>query len=116
MRRIFSLLNQVAVTLEDSKRLQSQMDIAVEAAKQCQEDNQLLKQVSPGQRQQRNFGLWVPFTINAVSCELQALRDEEKAMITNNQQLKLEVEKLKKQVKAADEGEGLPHHHLKSYT
>lgn len=53
MRRIFSLLKQVAVTLEDSKRLQSQMDIAVEAARQCQEDSQLLKQVSPGQRQQR---------------------------------------------------------------
>lgn len=51
MRRIFSLLNQVALTLEDRKRLQSQMDIAVEAAKQCQEDNQLLKRVSPGQRQ-----------------------------------------------------------------
>lgn len=30
-------------------------------------------------------------------------------MTTNNQQLKLEVEKLKKQVKAADEGEGFPH-------
>lgn len=29
-------------------------------------------------------------------------------MTTNNQQLKLEVEKLKNQVKAADEGEGVP--------
>lgn len=109
MRRIFSLLNLVAVTLEDSKRLQSQMDIAVEAAKQCQEDNQLLKRVSPGQRQRCNFSLWVPLTINAVYCELQALLDEEKAMTINNQQLTLEVEKLKNQVKAADEGEGFPH-------
>ncbi|CAG08712.1 unnamed protein product [Tetraodon nigroviridis] len=76
MHRIFSLINQVAVTSEDSKRLQSQMDAAVETAKRCEEDSQLLKR---------------------------ALLDEEKAMTTNNQQLKLEVEKLKNQVKAADE-------------
>lgn len=104
MRRIFSLLNQVAAALEDSKSLQTQIDTAVETAKQCQEDNQLLKRVSKGRR--RNVSLRLPVTVNAVYCQPQALLDEEKAMTNNNQQLKLEVEKLKNQVKAADEGEG----------
>lgn len=39
-------------------------------------------------------------------------------MTINNQQLKTEVEKLKKQIKAADEGEGFPRpvtNHLNSY-
>uniref|UniRef100_H2V2U3 Endoplasmic reticulum transmembrane protein n=1 Tax=Takifugu rubripes TaxID=31033 RepID=H2V2U3_TAKRU len=76
MRRIFSLLNQIAVTLEDNTSLQTQMDSAVRAAQKFQEDNQLLER---------------------------ALLDEEKAMTISNQQLKTEVEKLKKQVKAADE-------------
>lgn len=115
MRRIFSLLNQVAVSLEDSKRLQAQMDIAVEEAKQCQEDNQLLKRVSPGRRQQCNFGPGHPVTINVLYCQLQAILDEENAMTTNNQQLKLEVERLKNQVKAADEGELFPHHSHESH-
>lgn len=107
MRRIFSLLNQVAAALEDSKRLQTQMDTAVETAKQCHEDSQLLKRVSPGRR--RRVNLWPPVAINAVYCHPQALLDEEKAMTTNNQQLKLEAEKLRNQVKAADEGEGFVH-------
>lgn len=47
MRRVVTLLNQVAVTLEDSAGLQAQMDSAVKAAKQSQDDNLLLKQVSP---------------------------------------------------------------------
>lgn len=84
------------------------MDSAVEAAKEFQ-DNQLLKRVSPGQRQRCNFSLCIPVTINAVYCELQALLDDEKAMTTNNQQLKLEVQMLKNLVKAADEGEEFPH-------
>lgn len=49
MRRVVTLLNQVAVTLEDNTGLQAQMDSAVKAAKQCQDDNMLLKQVSPKQ-------------------------------------------------------------------
>lgn len=118
MRRIFSLLNQVAVTLEDNTGLQTQMDSAVRAAQKFQEDNQLLERVSPDQRRQHNFSLLTSCNHNAASCQLQALLDEEKAMTINNQQLKTEVEKLKKQVKAADEGEGFPitvTHHLNCY-
>nr|XP_046250344.1 B-cell receptor-associated protein 29 [Scatophagus argus] len=76
MRRVVTLLNQVAVTLEDSAGLQAQMDSAVKATKQCQDNNLMLKQ---------------------------ALLDEEKAMSAKNQQLKLEAEKLANQVKAAEE-------------
>lgn len=46
MRRVVTLLNQIAVTLEDNTGLQAQMDSAVKAVKQCQDDNLLLKQVS----------------------------------------------------------------------
>lgn len=45
MRRVATLLNQVAVTMEDSAGLQSQIDNAVRAAKQQQEDKLTLKQV-----------------------------------------------------------------------
>lgn len=45
MRRVVTLLNQVAATLENSAGLQGQMDGAVKAAKQHQEDNLRLKQV-----------------------------------------------------------------------
>ncbi|XP_041652159.1 B-cell receptor-associated protein 29-like [Cheilinus undulatus] len=76
MRRIVTLLNQVAVTLEDSAGLQVQMDSAVIAAKQHQEDNLTLKQ---------------------------ALLDEDRAMSAKNQQLKLEAERLAGQVKVAEE-------------
>lgn len=47
MRRVVTLLNQVASTLQDNKGLQAQMDSAVKAANQWKEDNLLLKQVSP---------------------------------------------------------------------
>lgn len=47
MRRVVTLLNQVASTLQDNKSLQAQMDSAVKAANQWKEDNLLLKQVSP---------------------------------------------------------------------
>lgn len=49
MRRVVTLLNQVAATLDDNTGLQAQMDNTVKAAKRCQDDNLLLKQVSPGQ-------------------------------------------------------------------
>uniref|UniRef100_A0A0F8AS02 Uncharacterized protein n=1 Tax=Larimichthys crocea TaxID=215358 RepID=A0A0F8AS02_LARCR len=78
MRRVVTLLNQVAVTLENSAGLEAQMDNAVKAAKQHQDDNLMLKQ---------------------------ALLDEEKSTSAKNQQLKLEVEKLANQVKAAEEGD-----------
>ncbi|XP_075883266.1 B-cell receptor-associated protein 29-like [Nelusetta ayraudi] len=76
MRRVVTLLNQVAATLDDNAGLQAQMDGAVKAAKRCQDDNLLLKQ---------------------------ALLAEEKVMSAKNQQLRSEIEKLEKQVKAAEE-------------
>ncbi|GAA6224026.1 B-cell receptor-associated protein 29-like isoform X1 [Lates japonicus] len=76
MRRVVTLLNQVAITLETSAGLQAQMDTAVKAARQHQEDNRMLKQ---------------------------ALLDDEKSMSAKNQQLKVEVEKLAVQLKAAEE-------------
>lgn len=66
MRRIFSLLTQVAVTLEDNASLQSQVDDTVRAAAQCQEDNQRLKRVSPGRRQGRGPSRRLPASIDAV--------------------------------------------------
>ncbi|XP_035012202.2 B-cell receptor-associated protein 29 [Hippoglossus stenolepis] len=76
MRRIVTLLNQAAVTLESSAGLQAQMDNAVKAAKQHQEDNLMLKQ---------------------------ALQEEENSTSSKNQQLRLEVEELAGQLKTADE-------------
>ncbi|XP_058501783.1 B-cell receptor-associated protein 29-like [Solea solea] len=76
MRRVVTLLNQAAVTLESSAGLQAQMESAVKAAKQHQEDNLLLKQ---------------------------ALLDEENSLSAKNQQLKQEVEKLAGQLKTAKE-------------
>ncbi|XP_040894056.1 B-cell receptor-associated protein 29-like [Toxotes jaculatrix] len=76
MRRVVTLLNQVAVTFENSAGLQAQMDSAVKAAEQHQQDNLRLRQ---------------------------ALLDDEKSMSAKNQQLKLEVEKLTGQLKAAEE-------------
>uniref|UniRef100_A0A668A415 Endoplasmic reticulum transmembrane protein n=1 Tax=Myripristis murdjan TaxID=586833 RepID=A0A668A415_9TELE len=45
MRRVVTLLNQVAITSEESAGLQAQMDNAHKAAKQYQEDSLLLRQV-----------------------------------------------------------------------
>lgn len=45
MRRVVTLLNQIAVTMENSAGLQAQMDSAVKAAKQHEDDNLMLKQV-----------------------------------------------------------------------
>lgn len=76
MRRVVTLLNQAAVTLENSAGLQAQMDNAIKAAKQQQEDNLMLKQ---------------------------ALLEGEESMSAKKQQLKLEVEKQAGQLKAAEE-------------
>ncbi|XP_019934361.1 B-cell receptor-associated protein 29-like [Paralichthys olivaceus] len=76
LRRVVTLLNQAAVTVESSAGLQAQMDNAVKAAKQHQDDNLMLKQ---------------------------ALLDEENSMSSKNQQLRLEVEELAGQLKAAEE-------------
>ncbi|KAK2842459.1 hypothetical protein Q5P01_012659 [Channa striata] len=75
MRRVVTLLNQVAAVLENSAGLQTQMDCAVRAAQQHQEDNLTLRQ---------------------------ALLDEEKSMSAKNEQLKREVEKLAGQLTAAE--------------
>ncbi|XP_039881973.1 B-cell receptor-associated protein 29-like isoform X2 [Simochromis diagramma] len=76
MRRVATLLNQVAVTMEDSAGLQSQIDNAVRAAKQQQEDKLTLKQ---------------------------SFLEKEKSMSAAKQQLKLEVEKMAGQLKTAEE-------------
>lgn len=49
MRRVVTLLNQVAATLDDNAGLHAQMDGAAKATKLCQDDNLLLKQASPVQ-------------------------------------------------------------------
>ncbi|XP_071380288.1 B-cell receptor-associated protein 29-like [Centroberyx affinis] len=76
MRRVVTLLNQVAITSEASAGLQAQMDGANKAAKQYQEDNLTLRQ---------------------------ALLDEEKSMSAKNQHLKKETEKLAGELKAAED-------------
>ncbi|XP_045894360.1 B-cell receptor-associated protein 29-like [Micropterus dolomieu] len=76
MRRVVTLLNQVAVTSENSAGLQAEMDIAIKAAKQHQDDNLMLRH---------------------------ALLDEERSKSAKNQLVKLEVEKLVEQVKASEE-------------
>ncbi|XP_062277079.1 B-cell receptor-associated protein 29-like [Scomber scombrus] len=76
MRRVVTLLNQVADTLANSAGLQAQVDSAVKAAKRSQEDNLKLKH---------------------------AILDEEKSLSAKNQQLKLEVGRLEGQLKAAEE-------------
>ncbi|XP_038560931.1 B-cell receptor-associated protein 29-like isoform X1 [Micropterus salmoides] len=76
MRRVVTLLNQVAVTSENSAGLQVEMDIAIKAAKQHQDDNLMLRH---------------------------ALLDEERSKSAKNQLVKLEVEKLVEQVKASEE-------------
>ncbi|KAM9854360.1 B-cell receptor-associated protein 29 [Aulostomus maculatus] len=89
MRRIVTLLNQVAVTLDNSAGLQAQVDGAVKAAKQHQEDNLTLKK---------------------------ALLDEEKSMLQKEQQLKLEVERLAGQLKAAEEAVHKSHTEVEAMT
>lgn len=55
MRRVVTLLNQVAATLDDNAGLRAQMDGAAKAAKRCQDDNLLLKQASPAQAHLNNI-------------------------------------------------------------
>ncbi|XP_043981993.1 B-cell receptor-associated protein 29-like isoform X1 [Gambusia affinis] len=78
MRRIVTLLNQIAETSVNTAGLQAQMENAFKTAEKHQEDNQILK------------------TVRAL------LEREQSTLITNNQ-LKLEIEKLQSQLKAAEE-------------
>ncbi|XP_075994188.1 B-cell receptor-associated protein 29-like [Genypterus blacodes] len=75
MRRVVTLLNQVAVVVESSAGVQAQLENTIKAARQHQEDNLTLKQ---------------------------ALLDEEEATSAQNQQLKMEAEKLAGRLKAAE--------------
>lgn len=75
MRRVITLLNQVAVTVEDSVCLQAQLDGAVKAAEKHQEDNATLRR---------------------------ALQEGEKSLSDNRHQLKLEVESLTAKLKEAE--------------
>ncbi|XP_020790645.2 B-cell receptor-associated protein 29 [Boleophthalmus pectinirostris] len=75
MRRVVTLLNQVAVSAESSAALQAQMDNMANAVKQHEEDNKRLRQ---------------------------ALLDEEKTVVAKNQQLKLEIQKLESQLKTSE--------------
>uniref|UniRef100_A0A3B3WIP6 Endoplasmic reticulum transmembrane protein n=1 Tax=Poecilia mexicana TaxID=48701 RepID=A0A3B3WIP6_9TELE len=74
MRRIVTLLNQIAETSVNTAGLQAQMDNAFKTAERHQEDNQILKTV----------------------------RAKQSSLKTNNQ-LKLEIEKLQSQLKVAEE-------------
>ncbi|KAM4553420.1 B-cell receptor-associated protein 29 [Fundulus diaphanus] len=76
MHRVFTLLNQIAVTLENSAGLQAQMDKAFKAAEKHQENNQILKK---------------------------ALLEREQSNSTTENQLKLEIEKLQSQQNDAEE-------------
>ncbi|KAF7663987.1 hypothetical protein LDENG_00192740 [Lucifuga dentata] len=76
MRRVVTLLNQVAIVSENSAGLQAQLDNTIQTARQYQEDNLMLKE---------------------------ALLDEEKSMSARNQNLKMETEKLAGQLKAAQD-------------
>uniref|UniRef100_A0A3B3Y5G5 Endoplasmic reticulum transmembrane protein n=1 Tax=Poecilia mexicana TaxID=48701 RepID=A0A3B3Y5G5_9TELE len=69
MRRIVTLLNQIAETSVNTAGLQAQMDNAFKTAERHQEDNQILKTV-------------------------RALLEREQSSLKTNNQLKLEIEKL----------------------
>ncbi|XP_008410046.1 B-cell receptor-associated protein 29-like [Poecilia reticulata] len=79
MRRIVTLLNQIAETLVNTAGLQAQMDNAFKTAERHQEDNQILKT---------------------------ALLEREQSTLKTNNQLKLEIEKLQSQLKVAEEAVG----------
>ncbi|XP_014840314.1 PREDICTED: B-cell receptor-associated protein 29-like [Poecilia mexicana] len=76
MRRIVTLLNQIAETSVNTAGLQAQMDNAFKTAERHQEDNQILKT---------------------------ALLEREQSSLKTNNQLKLEIEKLQSQLKVAEE-------------
>uniref|UniRef100_A0A3P9KW76 Endoplasmic reticulum transmembrane protein n=1 Tax=Oryzias latipes TaxID=8090 RepID=A0A3P9KW76_ORYLA len=76
MCRVVTLLNQTAITLENSAELQAQVDAALKEAKQHQEKEQMFKKV---------------------------ISEGEKSMAATKEQLKLELEKLSSQLKAAEE-------------
>lgn len=75
MRRVVTLLNQAAVSAEESAALQATVENMSSATKEHDEDNKMLRQ---------------------------ALLDEEMTMKAKNQQLKLEIERLESQLKTAD--------------
>lgn len=75
IRRVATLLNYAAVSVENSAALHAQMDNIVNAAKQHEEENRMLRQT---------------------------LLDEEKTISSKNQQLKLEIEKLVGKLKTAE--------------
>ncbi|XP_037538917.1 B-cell receptor-associated protein 29 [Nematolebias whitei] len=75
-RRVVTLLNQVAATLEDSAGLQEQANKALEAAEKQQEENQKLRE---------------------------ELLEEKKSTSATKQQVKLEIERIKSQLRAAEE-------------
>ncbi|KAM4733648.1 B-cell receptor-associated protein 29-like [Anableps anableps] len=78
MRRVVTLLNQIAETSENTTGLQAQMDNAFKAAEKHQEDNQILKKV-------------------------RTLMEREQSLLTIKNQLKLEIEKLQRQLEVAEE-------------
>lgn len=75
MRRLVTLLNQAALSVEESAALQAQVDNMANAAKQHEEDKKTLRK---------------------------ALLNEEKTVTAKNQQLQLEIQKLEGQLKTAD--------------
>ncbi|KAF6714986.1 B-cell receptor-associated protein 29 [Oryzias melastigma] len=76
MCRVVTLLNQTAITLDNSAELQAQVDAALKEVKQHQEKEQMFKEV---------------------------LLEGEKSMAATKEQLKLELEKLSSRLKAAEE-------------
>uniref|UniRef100_A0A3B4VK17 Endoplasmic reticulum transmembrane protein n=1 Tax=Seriola dumerili TaxID=41447 RepID=A0A3B4VK17_SERDU len=78
MRRVVTLLNQVAVTLEDSAGLRTQMGSAVKAAKQHQEDNLKLKRVR--NKQFKDAGLFVCAAVRKSHTEVEAMKRQAKGL------------------------------------
>lgn len=76
IRRLVTLLNQIAKTSANTAGLQAQMNHAVKAAEKIQEDNQILKK---------------------------ALLEREQLISTTENQLKFEIGTIKSQLKVAEE-------------
>lgn len=77
IRRLVTLLNQIAKTSANTAGLQAQMNHAVKAAEKIQEDSQILKK---------------------------ALLEREQSISTTENQLKFEIETIQSQLKVAEEG------------
>uniref|UniRef100_A0A3B3V5N6 Endoplasmic reticulum transmembrane protein n=1 Tax=Poecilia latipinna TaxID=48699 RepID=A0A3B3V5N6_9TELE len=87
MRRIVTLLNQIAETSVNTAGLQAQMDNAFKTAERHQEDNQILKTV-------RASDLYFCSDTNLKKIQYLALLEREQSSLKTNNQLKLEIEKL----------------------